>query len=71
MFARVTLGAIAGYAIGLVAVAISGAGLSLVWLSQAIIFHFGSELDPKLAVPTALGALAGYCWHLIATESRR
>lgn len=69
MLARIILGATAGYALYLVVVAISLSGQSnggFSSLQEAMIFYWGS-FDPFLVVPTLVGAVAGYCWYVLAS----
>lgn len=70
MLPRITLGAIVGYAIGVVAFAIALSGQTtaasymllklMLFSSQKFAMDTGIS---GLLIPTLLGALAGYCWH--------
>lgn len=69
MLARIILGAIGGYGLYLVASAISLSGQGhggFNSLQAAMAFYWGG-FNPTLLIPTILGAVAGYCWHLLAS----
>lgn len=76
MLPRIIIGAVAGYLINLLALGVSlsagsSASASGFLLQRSMAFLDTSGFDPLLTLPTLLGAVAGFCWHLISTERKQ
>lgn len=76
MFPRTIIGAVAGYAVYLVATGFSvssgnSAGASSFIFQRAMVFLDPANFELILTIPTLLGTVAGFCWHLISTDKNQ